>query len=154
VGGSLAFAGTEPVVGSPNWRWSYAGVEMVAFPITNPATMGADSDSVLRLRLPTGTWRGFCSYALEGTYGKMWPYGWVSSGAWDWRPNLDGGYSLFPVVLCDNTPNVYGELDGVKALTGFSQGSENTVTVGGIQYLVIQNVFRNTKSDFFAVELS
>jgi hypothetical protein len=57
-------------------------------------------------------------------------------------------------VICDGTPNVYGELDGVKAITGFSQGSENTVTVDGIEYLVIQNVFRNTTSDFFAVQLS
>jgi len=154
VGGSLAFASAEPAVGSPNWRWSYAGPEMRAFPMPVPLNLGADSDSSLRLRLPSGIWRGFSTSAADATYGKVWPYGWVNIAAWDWRPNLDGSYSMLPVVLCDNTPNVYGELEGVYAITGFSQGAENTITVGGIQYLVVQNAFRNTKSDFFAVRLS
>ena len=154
VGGSLAFAAAEPGVGSPNWRWSYAGTEMRSFPIPVPLNLGADADSSLRLRLPSGVWRGFSTSAADPTYGKVWPYGWVHIPAWDWRPNLDGGYSMLPILLCDNTPNVYGELDGVYALTGFSQGAENTITIGGVTYLVVQNTFRNTKSDFFAVRLS
>jgi hypothetical protein len=58
------------------------------------------------------------------------------------------------VVLCDNLPNVYGELAGVKAVTGFSQSAENTVTIGGIKYLVVPDVFRNAQRDFFAVRLA
>jgi hypothetical protein len=155
VAGSLAFGNnTEPVATSTNWRWSYAGPEMRAFTIPQPTGLVYDSDSVLRLRLPSGAWRGFCSIATEASRGKVWPYGWTDPVAWDWRPNLDGGYSLFPVVLCDCTPNVYGELDGVKAVTGFAQSAENTVTVDGVEYLVVQNVFRTTKSDYFAVQLS
>jgi hypothetical protein len=150
VGGSLAFQTSEPVSTSALWRWSYTGSEMCAIP--RGVGMGLDSESVARLLLPTGIWRGFCSVRTETNFGKVWPYAWVQS--WDWRPNLDGGYPLVPIVLCDNTPNVYGELDGVFAVTGFSQSVENIITAGGTKHLVVQNVFRNTKSDFFAVRLS
>jgi hypothetical protein len=154
VAGSLAFTVPEPAAGSVSWRWSNTSVSIRAFTIPNNNALAADSDSVIRLRLPSGIWRGFCSDPSEPTRGKVWPYGWVDPAVWDWRPNLDGGYSLFPIVLCDCTPNVYGELDGVKAVTGFAQSAENTVTIGGVQYLVVQNIFRTTKSDYFAVQLS
>jgi hypothetical protein len=159
VGGSLAFHGgtfsSEPVATSPNFRWSYAGDEMRAFPVCDPNAMSNDSDSPLRLRQVTGNWRGFSASAADATFGKVWPYDGVTPTNWDWRPNLDGSYPLLPIVLHDNTPNVYGELEGVKAITGFSQGATNTITdAAGVTYLVMQNVFRNTKADFFAVRLS
>ena len=160
VGGSLAFQGgggifaSEPAATSTNFRWSYSGTEMRAFPICNPSAMSNDADSVLRLLLPTGVWRGFDNSAAESAFGKVWPYSGLTAAAWDWRPNLDGGYPLLPIVLHDNIPNVYGELEGIRAITGFSQGAENLIVVNGITYLVMQNVFRNTKSDFFAVRLT
>jgi hypothetical protein len=154
VGGNLAFL-NEPVVTDPSWRWSYAGVEMRNFAIPFASSMSGDYQSSLRLRLTFGTWRGFDISNAEATYGQLWPNAYVDPAAnYDWRPNLDGTYPLLPVVLFDATPNIYGELDGVYSTAGFSQGSENTITVGGIPYLVVQNVFRNTKADFFAVRLS
>ena len=155
VGGSMAWSGrSEPVATSTSWRWSYSGVEMAGFPFGKTTNLALNSDAVLRLRLLSGTWRGFSSSNGNTTGGGIWPYGWCSPANWDWRPDLDGGYSLVPVVLSDSTPNVYGELEGVKALTGFSQGVENTVTIGGIPHLVVQNTFRTTVSDFFAVRLT
>jgi hypothetical protein len=154
VGGNLAFT-TEPGVTSSSWRWSYAGNEMRNFAIPYASNLSSDSQSQLTLRLSGGQWRGFDCSNSESVYGQVWPYAYVDQGGnYDWRPNLDGGYPLLPVVLADETPNVYGELDGVHGLSGFSQGSENTVTIGGIPYLVVQNVFRTTKADFFAVRLS
>lgn len=151
VAGSMAWEGAEPAANSTSWRWSFSGPEMAAFPIGRLTVLTKDSDSVLLLRLISGVWRGFSSAATM-TFGAIWPYGWVSG--WDWRPDLDGGYSLLPIVLMDGTPNVFGELEGVKAMTGFSQSVENTVTVGGVSYLVVQNTFRNTAQDYFAVRLS
>jgi hypothetical protein len=117
--------------------------------------MSFDYQSSLQLRLASGSWRGFDVSSGETVFGQVWPFAYVSAGtSYDWRPNLDGGYPLLPVVLFDPTPNIYGELDGVYATSGFSQGAENTITVAGVKYLVIQNVFRNTKADFFAVRLS
>jgi hypothetical protein len=154
VGGNLAWA-SEPGAVDSRWRWSYSGAEMRNFPIPLNAALSADAQSSLTLRLAGGQWRGFCISNSDPTYGQVWPYAYVDpGGTYDWRPDLDGGYPLLPIVLTDPTPNIYGELDGVLATTGFSQGSENTVTVGGIPYLVIQNVFRDTKADFFAVKLS
>jgi hypothetical protein len=154
VGGNLAFSG-EPVSSSSSWRWSYTGSEMRNFPIPFANAMSFNYQSSLVLRLSAGQWRGFDVNSGETARGQVWPYAYVDQGStYDWRPNLDGGYPLLPIVLTDPTPNIYGELDGVHATTGFSQGSENTITIGGIPYLVVQNVFRNTKADFFAVRLS
>jgi hypothetical protein len=154
VGGNQAWPhGQEPATLSPSWRWSYTGVEMRNFAIPK-ASLGSDEDSSMRLRLATGSWRGFGTSAGDQTFGQTWPFTYTQPGAFDWRPNLDGGYPLFPVVIFDHTPNIYGELDGVYATTGFSQSVENTITVNGIQHLVVQNVFRNTKADFFALRLS
>jgi hypothetical protein len=154
VGGNLAFQSSEPGTTSPNWRWSYTGGEMRNFAIPYATAIGVNSASSLLLRLPSGIWRGFDIGNNEATIGQVWPYAYVDQTAYDWRPNLDGGYPLVPIVLFDQTPNVYGELDGVLATSGFSQGSENTVTVGGVPHLVVQNVFANTKANFFAVRLS
>ena len=155
VGGNLAF-GTEPGTLDAKWRWSYTGIEMRNFAIPRSGTIGQDSQSSLVLRLASGTWRGFDVNPGETVFGQVWPFAYVDTtgGTYDWRPNLDGGYPLLPVVLFDPTPNVFGELEGVAATSGFSQSSENTITAAGVPYLVVQNVFRNTKADFFAVRLS
>jgi hypothetical protein len=153
VGGNLAF-NVEPGATDPSWRWSYTGAEMRNFPIPFATGVPNDYASSLELRLPSGAWRGFDIYSGDHTSGQVWPFAYVSPTLYDWRPNLDGSYPLLPVVLFDSTPDIFGELDGVHATSGFSQGSENTITVAGIPYLVVQNVFRNTKADFFAVRLA
>jgi hypothetical protein len=154
VGGNLAFL-NEPVSTDVSWRWSYTGNEMRNFAIPYSTTMSHDWQSSLRLLLSSGLWRGFDCNNAEASFGQVWPAAYVDQGStYDFRPNLDGGYPLLPIVAFDHTPNIYGELDGVLSTTGFSQGAENTITVGGVKYLVVQNVFRNTKADFFAVRLS
>ena len=106
--------------------------------------------------IPSGYWRGFDSGWNDADQGRLWPYtDAVAGGMADWRPNLDGGYSILPIVLHDSAVlNVYGELDGVGAVTGFGQAAENTLTNGLAQWLVIQNVFRTSKIDYFAVRLA
>jgi len=157
VGGSISFStGGEPAEGSADtrWRWSYTGAEVQVFAKPFLSGLSNPSQSALRLRRPDGFWTGFSGSDNEQTYGKTAPYCLISSANSDVRPNLDGSYPIFPVVLADVTPNVYGELDGVFDVTGFSNSVENTITIGGIKHLVVQNIFRNTKSDFFAVRLS
>lgn len=149
VGGSMAWS-AEPALTSANWRWSYTGAEITNFPIP-VASMGNDYQAQVRLRLPTGTWRGFDINNAEAALGRVWPY---ISGFTAWSPDLDGGYTLLPVILSDATPNIYGELDGVAALTGFQNGAENTVTVGGVNWLVVENVSLAGANEFFAVRLA
>jgi hypothetical protein len=153
VGGSMAWQ-TEPGPTSPNWRWSYAGPEMQNFPIPRTAA-SYPYESPLRVRLPSGVWTGFFKQEIANnpTFGKVWPYSHFGlAGSSDWRDNLGGGYMLLPIVLADLTPNVYGELDGVVALTGFGNGAENTVTIGGVAYYVVPNVFRTDQANYFAIK--
>lgn len=93
-------------------------------------------------------WQGTSVNA--GLTGSIWPY---SNYMYNVRPNLDGTYPLFPIVLNEDTPNVFGRLDGVFATTGVSIGSETDITVGRDAYVVFQNVFRTQPYDYYAVKL-
>lgn len=62
-------------------------------------------------------------------------------------------YKLLPVVLNDNALNVFGELDGIFHITGFDNVVENTLTIGGTDYIVIQDVGRTSFNDYYAMRL-
>lgn len=147
VGGSMAFS-SEPSAGSTSWAYSNSGDQHTAFPKAKP--QAANDISQLRVRMPSGVWRGFSSYDYSSSYGSIWPYTGTMS---DFRPNLDGSYPLLPCVLSDATPNTYGRFDGVFATTGYGNGAENTLTVGRDTWLVMQNVYRNTTTNFYAVRM-
>lgn len=63
------------------------------------------------------------------------------------RDNLDGSYALFPLILHGDagTTDIYGELDGAMALSGFSTASEDTLTVGADTWVIFQNGFRTAR---------
>jgi hypothetical protein len=160
VGGSMAWDSSsisgEPAANSTNWRWSFVGSQLRNFPESKAQALGNDAGGQMRLRLPTGVWRGFTANNNDTLFGRLWPTGEGHSGGMtDWRPNLDGGYSILPIVLYDSSLiNVYGELDGVGCVTGHGQSAENTITIGSDVWLVIQDVNRTTKIDYFAVKLT
>lgn len=91
---------------------------------------------------------------------------WHTPNAWPWinellldatpppslRESPTDHYPLLPIVLCDGS-NIYGELDGVFQVTGFNNAVENTVTIGGVEHLVVQDVFRTGFRDYFALRL-
>lgn len=64
-----------------------------------------------------------------------------------------GCYRLLPVQLAD-AHNLFGELDGVRAVSGFDNVTENTTTVGGVDYVVIEDSARTGFSDYIALELA
>lgn len=164
VGGSMSWT-SEPASNSQNWRWSYSGNEHRAFPYPHPTSNSNQDQFQLRLRKPDGVWQGIAgTRSGGGLNGYVWPYGYTFSNV---LPNLDGTYPLLPVVLHSDegnsgiypnitivNPNVWGELDGVYAVTGHANAAENIVTVGRTDYLVVQNINRTTKTDFFAVKLA
>jgi hypothetical protein len=148
VGGSMNWAASPPPVGDGRWRWSYNGNEHIGFPFGSQ-TPANDIPAQLKLRRPDGVWRGFA--ASFGGGGGVWPYG---QGALAVRENLDGSYSLIPILLTEDAPNCFGEPDGVAFVTGYNQVSENTVTINRVQWLVVQNIFRTTEHDYCAVKLA
>jgi hypothetical protein len=68
-------------------------------------------------------------------------------------PNLDGSYTLFPVMLLEGTPNALGQLSGISFVTGQGVTPEDTVTIGPVKHLVVPNINRSTREDFLALRL-
>lgn len=95
-----------------------------------------------RMRFNDGTWR----------VPDTWP--WVDSQltSSEHVRDTDGNYPLLPVMLNDSQ-GIYGELDGIFHISGFNNAVENTLTVGGDDYVVIQDVSRTGFADYYALRL-
>lgn len=95
--------------------------------------------------------------------------GWVSPYCYPWgnaivagaaSSSLDtnmrdtgGVYHLVPVELHDNAANLWGALDGIFYISGFNNAVENTLTIDGKTYVVIQDVARTGHTDYYAMRL-
>lgn len=64
-----------------------------------------------------------------------------------------GKYQLMPVEVYDAS-GLLGVLDGVYHISGFNNAVENTVTIGGVDYVVIQAVGRTGFSDYYAMRMN
>lgn len=112
-------------------------------------------------------------FYLRGNHarGKLrTPAGWINMHCYPWgnafltsvsTPGIlqlqarDTGdnYPLLPVELHDGTANLYGQLDGVYHVSGFNNAVENTITIGGVKYIVMQSVARTGHADYYALRL-
>ncbi len=88
----------------------------------------------------------------DGTWKAPLCYPWSGGLSGNIRPN-EPVYGLMPIQLYDSG-NIYGELDGIFHITGFNNVVENTLTIGGKDYVVIQDVGRTSFADYYALELS
>ncbi|HEJ2039568.1 TPA: hypothetical protein SLV86_001322 [Pseudomonas aeruginosa] len=89
--------------------------------------------------------------------------GWLSPHCYPWGNaalagttqlrDTGGVYHLLPVELHDNTANLWGALDGIFYISGFNNAVENTLTVDGLDYVVIQDVARNGFTDYYALRM-
>lgn len=95
-----------------------------------------------RMRFNDGTWRT----------PETWP--WIDSQLTINEQVRDSNdtYPLLPVMLNDDQ-GIYGELDGIYQISGFNNAVENTLTVGGDDYVVIQDVGRTGFADYYALRL-
>jgi hypothetical protein len=84
------------------------------------------SNSGLNGSTSGGTWP-FCEEIRTGAY----------NGLVKMRKNLDNTYSALPLLVVHNG-EIYGEFDGVYYSTGHDLVSENTVTINGVDYIVLQ----------------
>lgn len=71
------------------------------------------------------------------------------------RPAVDGtSYVLSPTIIIEGTPpNMFGEFDGIRHVTGFNISSEDIITYSGDSWLCVENVFRTSDSDMIAIKL-
>jgi hypothetical protein len=111
-------------------------------------------------RFYDGGWKG-----LQTMYGSsftatsaraLWPYSTPSVyTVGNLATNIDGSYTLFPIIPHQVSPTgeAYGELDGCYQVSGYNNAVENIVTVDGYDHLVVQNVYRTTRSSYWALRL-
>ncbi|WP_325438052.1 hypothetical protein [Pseudomonas nitroreducens] len=88
---------------------------------------------------------------------------WVQPYCYPWGNNAITGsnqlrdttnmYQLLPVEMHDNSGNLWGALDGIFFITGFNNAVENTLVIGGITYMVIQDVARTGFTDYYAMRM-
>lgn len=118
--------------------------------------LGVDLHSGAWLRTPGGNWMPAgnlnSSFGVNTQWLSVWPYAHFENigqvfGSTD--------YALMPLdlhlggttVLPDSQRANFGELDSVFFISGFSNASENLVTIGGVQYIVVQNGFHTAPPD-------
>jgi hypothetical protein len=84
---------------------------------------------------------------------NVWPY--TENYALNIRQSPGDVYPMLPMVIHTNQNggNVYGELAGTFWCPGFANASENKIIVNAVDYLVIQNVYRTSNQDYFALKM-
>lgn len=130
---------------------------------TDPGEDGQNNaNTACMLRSASGAWLPFQnSYytSAESRYDgprPVWPsnYGTLAN----LREAPDGTYVLMPIVLTQYNAaadhDLFGELDGCFWVSGFNNAAENLITVGGVDHLVVQNVYRTGVRDYWALRLA
>ncbi|MDH1281054.1 hypothetical protein N5C56_10105 [Pseudomonas chengduensis] len=119
------------------------GVPATRFSDTSHSMPYKGSRANMRMRFNDGVWR----------QPDCWPWNNVNvAGATNQQRDTGGFYPLNPVVLSD-TSGIYGELDGVKHISGFNNAVENTLEVDGTAWVVIQDASRNGFNDYYALRM-
>jgi hypothetical protein len=143
-------------------RWSVVAETHRAFfdPAGNDSVSPTNSNA--HLRTPGGGWRQFANRnsssgsIYSGGGSRIHPYNFsVLEPTHIFGSAYAGGYGLMPTVLFTSADggNVFGELDGVFHVSGFSNASENLVNVSGVNHLVVQNVYRTGVYNYAAFRL-
>lgn len=99
----------------------------------------------LRIRFMDGTWKQPLTYPWNNAY---------LAGANNQLRDTNNQYPVMPVVLCEATPNIFGELDGIGYVSNFNNTVESTVGVGGTDWVCLQDVGRTSFNDYFAMRVS
>ncbi len=102
------------------------------------------------LKDENANWIKIQNSAVNGTtgFGMIYPTNIVQSKL---AKNQDNTYTLIPTILFNDT-SAAGELDGVFVISGLGISPENTLIIDTQEYLIFNNIFRTTQSDFFAIK--
>lgn len=156
IAGSLGLGNTAPTWESTSYLASNTTNQHRSIVHSDAQGGSAVGNATMRARLLTGAWQGF--FASTGddfvngmtTVPLVWPY---AGGASNVDTCIDGSYALLPIVLVDTAPNTIGQVSGASFLTGQGITAESLVVVGPISHLVVPNVTRTDRNDFFALRL-
>ena len=97
----------------------------------------------MRMRFNDGVWR----------QPQCWPWNNTHiAGATTQQRDTGENYPSNAVVLCDSQ-GIYGELDGVRHITGFNNAVEHTVVLDDQDWVVIQDVWRTGFNDYYMIRM-
>ncbi|MFP5423425.1 MAG: hypothetical protein ACLGID_18460 [Gammaproteobacteria bacterium] len=103
-----------------------------------------------RLALRTNDqWRNVHAYP----WGNLFIAGAGTSSANSNMRDTGNTYQLIPIELHDNISNLWGALDGIFFISGFNNAVENTLTIDGVSFVVIQDGHRVGHTDYIAMRL-
>lgn len=105
----------------------------------------------LSIRMPSGSEMFFDNDAANSNIiGGTYPY----RGQISYRPAIEGEYVLTPIILFNTSrSDTYGELDGIYHVNGYSIQSEDVVTIGGVDHLVVQSANMSGSGTYAAIRL-
>lgn len=113
-----------------------------SFPYRGTRTSSNVNTANLRLRFNSGVW-------LQPA---TWPWNADRLAGSTQLRETGGIYPILPIILLD-VNGMYCELDGVFYISGFDNVTENTFTIAGVNYVVLQDVGRNGFTDYIAMRL-
>ena len=122
--------------GSPYTRFSDTASAHTIGAMTGPTLRNQ-----MRIRRHDGAWLQVRTYPYSITD--------IASQSRD----TEGFYPLMPIELLEAGVATYGCLDGVFYVSGFNNIVENTITIGGVVYVVIQDVSRTGFNNYMAIEM-
>lgn len=152
-----------------SWRDDVSGHSLFPWPNSDdhPNTSSTLRSGCYSLS-PDGTWMEYSNYneVQEGCLGMIQRGSYLNSGSSNERmgpevimAGLDdlygGDKALIPIHLFECSPGrqTFGVLQGAYRCQGHGMSSEDTITVGATDHLVVQNAFRTSFDDYFAVEI-
>jgi hypothetical protein len=92
-----------------------------------------------------------CKYRdVMGNWTSFYSSPWNVQGS-PWRDT--GNYYVAKKIALYVANNVWGELDGIRWISGFNQIVENTTTIGGKTNVVMRDVTRTGFTDYFLQEM-
>lgn len=160
IGGNAGPTGQSQSVSS----WRTEGTYHTSYVYPNWSNTSQNVDSMAWMINPSGEWiAGKNGLYQNPAYspGDHWG-GNVESNSY-YNPRaihslmldaLGGGRLLTPITLLRNDPSqTYGILDGIFVVSGVANAAENIIQHDGVDHLVVQNTFRTTFYDYFAMAL-
>jgi len=161
IGASQSAGGNMSIT---NWGWQRTDDAHCFF--GNPSVPSQSVQTVdtlpspTRVFLPFNEWRQACnkigtSWSSNNHSLAMFPYqteeGDTYSDVID--DQLDGAAPMSAICILDReTDSNLGELDGVRHLSGI-YAIESLITEAGVDWMVFNNVFRDSYNDYYAVRL-
>lgn len=175
---SPIFIGATASLASEITSWRSLSNYHAAFPFAPYNSAGGANKHNAYMLGPDALWRGVAadedanicigpnSYATEDANGDndfhlshTASAGENSTGYLPVRSRIMRGYgdtyAIDPVTLIQTEPGEqsHGILDGMYVCSGVGNASENILSIGSVDYLVVQNAYRTSSTDYIAIRL-